>query len=518
MAVRGVVSFKDEDNEQKNNMLTKKVALISLYSNEAKDIPPLASLYLATVLTTNGFGAKIIHKNANAIDSIISEVVDYNPDLIGMSVFTGYNNKKSVELSKSLKAKGYKIVWGNAHPSLLPEQTLKEPSIDFVVIGEGEEILLELVKNLDTPGQYYFIKGLGFKDKKNNIIINERREFINPDNYLIDWSLINVEDYLRPYFSNKYKRVLLVTTSRGCPFNCQFCYNLVFNNRRWRAHSAEKLIENLKPIIEKYKIDALRFLDDNFFVNKERAFKIVRELNVPYFAEARVEYVDEEFANNLKETKCQEIMFGFESGSDRILEEVIKKGTTTKDTIRAVTLLKDSKIMVSGSFVFGFPGETKKEYRETMEFIIKLLEINNNLSFSCGWYLPFPGTGLYNKAIEEGFKPPEKIEDWDKFDRWLNNYKMGWIKWDYNLPVKYSRKIIHLVALAHKRNIPILKSILKWRVKNLNFSFPIDIYIFSKLRNIYLFSGDKNIFNKIIRWLVKQVIKVNQILFHRLKT
>lgn len=491
-------------------MPAKKVALISLYSDDVKGIPPLALLYLATALKNHGHESKIIHKNANNSGDIVAEIEDYQPDLIGMSVFSGYNNKKYVALSRELKSKGYKIVWGNAHPSLFPEQCLREPSIDFVIIGEGEATIVDLVNKLDNKEVYVCIPSLGFKDDDGKMVINEKRACVDLDDYLIDWSLIDLEPYLIPYFSNKYKRVLTVTTSRGCPFNCQFCYNAVFNDRRWRSHSAEKIIANLQPIIDKYKIDAIRFLDDNFFVNKERAFEIACALKMPYFAEARVEYIIEDFVSKLQETKCEEIMFGFESGSDRVLKEVVCKGTSTKETIRAVTLLKGSGVLCSGSIIFGLPNETKEEYQATMKFIIKLLEINNNLAFTCGWFLPYPGTGLYEQAKLKGFKPPTEIEDWDRFDRWRNDYEMEWIEWDYKQAVKYSRKIIHLLALAHKRNIPILKTILKKRVEHLNFSLPVDIYLFSRLRYIYLYSGDKNFFFKFIKRVLTKIIKFRQ--------
>jgi radical SAM superfamily enzyme YgiQ (UPF0313 family) len=166
--------------------------------------------------------------------------------------------------------------------------------------------------------------------------------------------------------------------------------------------------------------------------------------------------------------------------------------------------------MASGSIIFGLPSETEDEYRETMEFIIKLLEINNNLAFTCGWFLPFPGTGLYEKAKEFGFVPPEKIEEWDKFDRWKNDYKMEWVKWDYRQAVKYSRQVVHLLALAYKRNIPVLKTILKKRLEHSNYFFPLDIYIFSKLRNIYMFSGQKNFVVRLIQRILIYTVKLIQ--------
>ena len=491
-------------------MENKKVALIALRSDSAKGISPLGPLYLATALKKSGFIPKIIYKKESEIDQIGPEIAEFKPDLIGMSVFTGYMNKHYVDLSRKLKEAGYLIVWGNAHPSLLPEQVLAEPAIDFVVIGEGEETLVELTKNLNDKEHYKDITGLGFKDANGQIVINPRRTFGDMDEYLIDWSLINVEDYIVPYFSNKYQRTLAVVTSRGCPFNCQFCYNLVFNNRRWRAHSVEKIVANLKPIIEKHKIQAIRFWDDNFFVDKERAFAIVRGLGLPYFADSRVEFVDEKFVADLKETKCQEIMFGFESGCNRILRDVVKKGTTTENIVRAVTLLNGSGIMASGSMVFGLPTETKEEFKETMNFIINLLQINPNLAFTCGWFLPYPGTGLYEMAKTMGFAPPVRLEDWDQFDRWRNDYKMAWIDWDYEQAVKYSRQVVHLLALAHKRNIPILKNIMKKRVAALNFSWPLDIYLFSGLRSIYFSSGRQNFMVKILQRILVLAVKLTQ--------
>ncbi len=485
----------------------KRVALVSIYSEGAESIPPLGPLYLATALKKNNFPVKIIHKSEKQMREIEAEIEKFAPDLVGMSVFTGYLNKKYVELSRGLKEKGYLVVWGNAHPSLLPEQVLGDTCVDFVVTGEGEETIVDLAKNLGAPDQYPAIKGLVFKKQNGRVIVNEKRNYINLDDYLIDWSLIDVENYIVPYFSNKYQRTLAVTTSRGCPFNCQFCYNLVFNNRRWRAHSAEKLIENLKPIIEKHHLNGIRFLDDNFFVDKERAFKIAQGLNLPYFADSRVEFVDEEFVKNLKATKCQEIMFGFESGSERILRDVVQKGTGTKEIINAVSLLNNSGVMASGSMVFGFPSETKDEYKVTMKFIAQLLEINNNLAFTCGWFLPYPGTGLYEKAKALGFSPPQKTEDWDRFDRWSNEYAMEWLDWDYEKMVRYSRKIIHLLALSYKRKIPLAKQIFRWRVRHLNFFLPVDIYLFSKLRNIYMYYNGKNIFLNLIKKLMFKIIK-----------
>jgi len=491
-------------------MDVKKIILISLYSEGVKGIPPLGLLYLATALKKNGHEVKIIHYEASQAERIIAETIEYGPDLVGMSVFTGNNNGAYIDLSNALKQKGFKIIWGNAHPSLLPEQVLAEHSIDFVVIGEGEETLLELVDNIDEKEKYKNILGLAYKDNNGQIVINQKRNFINLDDYLIDWSLIDINKYLVPYFSNRFKRTLAVTTSRGCPYNCQFCYNLVFNNRRFRAHAADKLIKNLKPIIEKYNIDGIRFYDDNFFVDKDRAFEIVKGLGLPYTAETRVEYITPDFIERLKTTNCQEVMFGFESGSERIINEVIKKGSTKQDIIRTVKLFKDTNIMVAGSMIFGLPTETKEEYFMTMKFIVELLDINPNLAFTCGWYLPYPGTALFEKAKEMGFKPPETSREWDKFDRWRRNYEMEWLDWDYHQAVKYSRIIVNLVAMAYKRRLRILQKIFSYRIKKSNYNYPIDIFVIAKIRQIYMHGGSNSWLEKKMQYLLIKIVQLIQ--------
>jgi len=491
-------------------MNKKKIILISLYGYGVKGIPPLGSLYLATALKKDGHDVKIIHEEASQVEKVITETIDFKPDLVGMSVFTGYNNGVYIDLSDILKQKGFKIVWGNAHASLLPEQVLSENSIDFVVMGEGEETLLELVNNLDESEKYRNILGLAYKDNNGGIVINEKRNFINLDDYLINWSLIDVEKYLVPYFSNRYKRTLAVTTSRGCPYNCQFCYNSVFNNRRWRAHSAEKIIENFKPIIEKYKIDGIRFYDDNFFVDKNRAFKIVEGLGLPYTVESRVEYINKDFIEKLKATNCQEVMFGFESGSERIINDVIKKGSTKQDIINTVRLFKDTNILVAGSMIFGFPTETEEEYFMTMKFIVELLDINPNLAFTCGWLLPYPGTGLYEKAKEMGFKPPQTTREWDKFNRWSRDYEMEWLRWDYQRAVKYSRIIVNLVAMAYKRKLKILQKIFRYRIEKSNYNWPVDIYIIAKIREIYMHGGKNSWAEKKLQNLIIKIVKLIQ--------
>jgi anaerobic magnesium-protoporphyrin IX monomethyl ester cyclase len=193
---------------------------------------PYGILFLAAVLEKAGHNVTIYDNN---IDSRKPEdFVSVNANLIGFSVLTGRSIGNAIDQSKVFKEifPRASIVWGGVHPSLMPEQTVAEPFIDYVVVGEGEYTLLELVNHLEEgkPG-LHSIQGLVFK-QGDIIIKNDPRPFIKNLNELPDpaWHLVDIKQY----------SAITLNTSRGCPFRCTFCYNQTFNKGRRADFSAEK--------------------------------------------------------------------------------------------------------------------------------------------------------------------------------------------------------------------------------------------------------------------------------------
>jgi radical SAM superfamily enzyme YgiQ (UPF0313 family) len=387
--------------------MDKMIVLIKINHPHYTFHPPQGLLYIADSLRKNGYEVRIFHINPNELtDSLIAEIVRLKPLYVGCSVFTGEMMRSYSRLCRKIKSSSQTpIVWGNAHPSMLPEDCLKEDYIDFVVIGEGEITSVELANYLQngTP-QLKDIQGLGFTDNSGNIIINPRKPFIqNLDDFKPAWDLIDVEKYLSPFHDSK--KALPISTSRGCPFDCGFCYNRAFNYCKWRAHSAEYIVSLVKELHQRYQIDGIITTDDNFFVDKKRAFEIVEKVGLPYYCETRANYFDEDFAEALHRTKCRAVLLGLESGSDRILKFINKK-ITVHDIINAVSVVsKYSDIWISGSFIVAFPTETEEECRETMSLIVHLLDIKKEMGFTLGYFLPYPGSNLYHIAIEKGFTP-----------------------------------------------------------------------------------------------------------------
>lgn len=394
----------------------KMIVLVRVHNQENSVNPPLGLLYVGDALKKAGHEVKVYHISEKDIYLYADEICKLNPLWVGFSVNTGWSMKASHEMSKTIKRiKPIPIVWGNAHPSLVPEQCLCEEAIDYVVIGEGEITAVELSDALSKKTDISSVKGIGFKNDEGQVIINERRELIQDlDQYEMDWSLIDMEKYVYSAPEFGMKRAFQFITSRGCPHNCSFCFNLRFNRRKWRAHSEEYVVSRILKLRKDLCLDGIRFWDDNFFTDKKRAFSILEKIDLPYTSEIRVDYINEEFVQRLSETRCRMVLLGFESGSDRILK-LINKGTTSSQNMQALRMMNKHKdILIHPSFLVGLPTETAAEYQQTIDQFADMIQTQPNFWFvRLGSYVPYPGTDLYDMAVSNGFKAPSSIDGWE---------------------------------------------------------------------------------------------------------
>jgi len=485
------------------------IALVRINNKKWMHNPPMGLLYVGGALRKTGFDTKIFHFSDEEIKHYAQLIAKKEPLFVGLSVFTGGDIGAAVDFSKELK-KHYSgpILWAGIHPSLLPRETLKEDYVDLIIIGEGEKTIVELTKALEKKRSLKGILGLGYKEK-NKLIINPPRPLLTDkelDDYKLDWDLVDVNKYIYHYFD--VGKVISWITSRGCPYNCTFCYNTKFNQRRWRAHSVNSVVENIKKLKEEFDFEGIWFKDDNFIINRKRAVTIVEKLKMPYFVEASIDLIDENFAKRLNDTQCKEVGIGFESGSDRILKDVIRKPFGVTEIIKGIKILSNyPKIKIAGFLIFGIPGETREDFNKSLQLVIKLLKINPNINISAGNYLPYPGTELYNKAIKLGFRPPETTEDWKKLDRWSPDFELNWVDWLNSKEVFKIRKNIQVLISLSRYKVPILTSLAKYRLINENYFLDFDLKLLKKLRSIYMY-GDENKFStKVIRNMINKLTK-----------
>ncbi len=477
----------------------KLVILVKVSNPLHMNVPPLGILYIGDALKKAGYKVKVFHISDNEIQKYGRIIIKDNPIFVGISVITGASIRVAVNLSRTIKkSSNIPVVWGNVHPSVLPEQCLREDYIDFVVIGEGEETCVELACAIENKESFTSIKGIGFKDNNGLVKTNERRSFIKDlDKYEIDWELVNIEKYIVPHMG--IQRTLRLVLSRGCPYGCTFCYNQAVNYRRWRTHSVDYSIDLLSRLAGRYNLEGIFFNDDNFFVNQKWSWKILEKINIPYSVELRAEYVDEEFAKKLVSTNCGEVLFGYESGSERVLKEVVNKGSTVQDHRRATKILsKYPQIKIAGSFIVAFPGETKDEYRRTVSFMCELLDITPNISYTVGFFLPFPGTELFKIALKKGFSPPTKTEDWDAMDRWSDRLRLTWVDWISSEKSANLRQAMMVLTTLYKFNIAIAKQLVRKMVLNEDYSNLL-IILLNKVRIQYSYGDRSKWHSRIIR-------------------
>ncbi len=389
-----------------------------------------------------------------------------------VSTMTGAQLKGAMESSKMVRAFNplIKIIWGGVHPSLLPEQTLQESFVDYVIINEGEETLFELISKLDSAEDIHDVKGIGFKNCSGTIIINSERAFINLN--LTKSPPYHLLPDLKNYYLNLYNSIqtLSLNTGRGCPFRCGFCYNTTYNKQSWRALEPKEMIRRIKELQE-YGAKSVDLVDDMFFTSSSRVHEFIEllekeKLGMNFLCNVRAHYIanmDQEFLNRMADVGFKEMFIGVETGSNEIMK-LIKKDMTVENVIQANLKLNKTGIRPLFSFVGGFPaGEHMDDVIKTVDLMVRLITDNSTASLtSLKIYTPFPGSELFELAVKEGFVPPKNIIEWSTF-----NYNTQKYEWSNQNDRKLLKKLSYLTYFLDQHSMSNItkNKILKFFIK-----------------------------------------------------
>jgi anaerobic magnesium-protoporphyrin IX monomethyl ester cyclase len=379
---------------------------------------PLNVAYLASVLINNNH--KVIIKDFNVEgynkNKLIKLCKKFCCDIVGISCTTptfSTTNKIIKDLRKELNPT---IILGGKHPSSMPQKTMEESQADFVVCGEGEEILPELIDAIQKNKSYSGIPGITYKEA-GRIIVNPPQKPTDD----LDSIPFPARDLL---YSNRYrsfstgKKFSNILSSRGCPFSCTYCYNSKNNPafKRIRFRSIDNIVQEIKLLNDKYGINEFQFVDDNFTINPKRVIQFCNvieqnNLKIKFIVQGRVNSADLEMYKKLKEAGCELIAFGIESGDDGILQD-IKKQITVAQIEKAVKIAKESGINVRGNFIIGFPNDTPETITKTIKLAKKLK------LFRASFFMltPYPHSSLWEEIVERGIINTEKV-NWNKFDQ-----------------------------------------------------------------------------------------------------
>lgn len=413
-----------------------------------KPLLPLGLLSVSTFVEKE-YEVKIIDQRIDKNwEKTLRKELNKRPICVGITCMTGPQIIHALKCSKIVKENNIPVIWGGIHPSLLPEQTLRNENVDIVIEGEGELAFYKVVKCLEKKKSLRGIHNVWYKEN-GKIRNNKRGPFLDlnelPD---IPYHLVDVKNYLPKRFGVK---ALPLESSRGCPFSCAFCYNKLLNFNTWRCQTAEKVLERIKKINDELRIKGIFFVDDNFFVSPKRVEQIAKGIiknkydikwelqggHIKFLGNASGKYL-----KTLERSGLHRVAIGIESGSKRILN-LIKKGITIRQVLKFNRKIKNYDIICFYNFIIGFPTESREDVRLTLELMNKLRKENKKARLQLFIYIPYPGTEIFNLSIKNGLKVPTTLEEWGDFS-W-DHPLVPWISYNDKKLFKFLQFLINFV-------------------------------------------------------------------------
>jgi anaerobic magnesium-protoporphyrin IX monomethyl ester cyclase len=344
-----------------------------------------------------------------------------SPLLLGITCYTGPMIARALDAASVARAVApdVPIVWGGVHVGLLPEQSLQHSLVDLVVRGEGELSLLELADALAQRKSLRGVRALSYVEDGEYVATPSGEYLDLSDAPEIPYHLVDVERYMPLY---EGRRSLYMESSRGCPFACTYCYNVYFNDRKWRAQSPERVIERVRHVKRNHGVEDVYFTDDDFFINPKRSRAIVEglsKIDVSWQVQGSdivcISKMDDDFFHLLQKSGFRRFTIGIETGSPR-MRALMKKAGSVELIVQTFERLANYGFIIFGSFISNTPGETLADIRLSVDLMRRLHQVNPHFRNSPVYhYTPFPGTPMFEQAVEAGFEPPENFEGWADF-------------------------------------------------------------------------------------------------------
>jgi len=383
----------------------------------------LSLMYLSSYLKAKNQKTNIIDKNVEIaavknlssqhwyIKNLFSDIGEYKPDIIGITLFSR-ELKQIAELCELIKKefKSVTIVLGGPHPTAMPQETLEQiQACDFVVRGEGEIPLYELIESLSHNRPLHKVKGLSFRTNTGQKfhhcsdaeIISDLDTLPFPDRESVIYNYKN-----KTYSSFVYGSPCdILMTSRGCPFHCHFCFKVC---AKYRSRSPENVLREIDWIVDNISPSHIQIMDDSFTIQRERAIKILDgliEKNYPirFKVRSRVSAVDAELLRKMKQAGINTVVYGLESGSQYMLD-CFNKRTSVEQNLAACRMTRKAGLSCLGDMILFYPGENRQTLKETEQFI------KTARPTAVKFYVltPLPQTKVYEEAKKNG----SLVGDW----------------------------------------------------------------------------------------------------------
>jgi len=405
------------------------------WDDVVRDIP-LSLIYAATHSVKKGFNVKIIDLRlmGSSWQQIIDPIFKHGCGLVGISVMTGNPINTSLRISRYIKQKyNTPIVWGGPHPTILPEQTLENQYIDFVIRDWGSKALCQLIECLkeNSVGRENIL-GLGYKDNGKVILNSPQTCFELLDFHDLPYDLVDIS-------GKSYSRlktgdlVFPIFTSMGCPYKCNFCMSPAvykkIKGKKWIAYDVEYVLDHIEYLSKRYEFSRIQIYDDVSFVDPDRMYNLLtgyikRGYNEKYkidFRGARInelDRMDDDFFRLLVDANVELMFVGMESGSPRVLK-LMNKGITIKQTTSVNRkIAKHPSLKPHYNFFCGIPGETVEDLIQTKNLLKQLINENPGCYLGRGGHWkPIPGSVSTEVAVKDyGLELPSSLEEWADID------------------------------------------------------------------------------------------------------
>lgn len=383
---------------------------------------PTGVCYLHSVLRDAGYDAVLANFSGWSPQDIKKQLAVLEPDLVGISQWT-HNRHASIALARTVRqaVPASTVVLGGVHATFSYADILSPGSpVDCVVLGEGEQTLLELVKNIQMHTDWRTVPGIAHAHAGSIVVTAPRSPIKDLDQLPVAVSFlehsIGVDTQLQSEF---------IITTRGCPSACSFCSSPKFWERKVRFRSPENIVREIEYIRSRFGLIYFSIRDDTFTVDRNRTIEfcrlmIERRMYVLWNCQSRVTTLDAELLGWMKRAGCECIQLGVESGSQRILNK-LGKSITPAQVESAATMIKAVGINLSIYLITDVPGETEQDVLQTIDLVRRIRPDD-------GYVSPlayFPGTGLFESAVNDGAIERDLFEKTSSSAVYTHNKKSG---------------------------------------------------------------------------------------------
>jgi anaerobic magnesium-protoporphyrin IX monomethyl ester cyclase len=404
---------------------------------------------------------------------------------LGVTVLTGAPIADALRVTQAAKRAhpGVPVVWGGWHPSMFGRECLREPSVDVTVQAQGEATFAEIVARLAAGRDLEGCLGCMYRRPDGTVCVNPPRALLPLDRFRPhDYSLIPVERY----YALKGKKQLDYISSQGCNFRCAFCSDPFVYGRKWVGIDPTSMVGKLRALYEKYGFDDLNFQDETFFTKRERVRVMAQQIvdsgmQFTWAATMRADQgvrLPDEVWQLCKRSGLRRLLVGVESGDPEMLKR-IKKDVDLDEVLHTAAKMRDLGIAGHFPFIIGFPDESDDSVAKTIEVAKKLRSMSDSFDTPIFYFKPYPGSAIVTEAVAQGFRLPDSLADWSRFD-FVSGSAGPWVSEEkYQLIERFK----FFLDLAGKRK-SILRRLAQLRCRRNDFRFPVEMHVMRWLRPV----------------------------------